>query len=157
MGSSHSLIIITKVPNMHINFKNLDLTQFVLRECDFCGEDAILIFPQHIGCKFDQRNKHLRSSIWSKGGDLLSAGFPKFKNLGEDPENFPAPLSLKNVTVVNKIDGSLAIVDYYNGKYNVRSRGTANALMLDNGEDWGMLFDKYPKIKDYLKDNPNHT
>jgi hypothetical protein len=142
---------------MQIKFKNIDLTSFVIREGDFCDTKSYLIFPQHIGCKFTQANKQFRSSVWSDDGELVSAGLPKFKNMGEDPDNFPAPTSLKNVNIITKMDGSLAIVDYYNNKFNVRSRGTLNASILDNGDEWLTVFDKYPKVKDYLKSNPNHT
>jgi hypothetical protein len=127
---------------MNISLSKVNLEGFVVRVVEFCGEQSLLIFPQHIGVKFTQQNKIFRSSIWSLSGELLSAGFPKFTNYGENPENFPVPTSLKNCNIIFKEDGSLAIVDFYNNRFNVRSRGTVDATFLDNGAEWEENFRK---------------
>lgn len=86
-----------------------------------------------MGAKWTQDNKHFRSSVWNYDGELISASFSKFVNWGENPENFPVPESLKNTTVVEKLDGSTLCVSKYKGNYILRTRGTTDATKLDNG------------------------
>jgi len=94
-----------------------------------------LVQPQHIGAKWDHDNKIFRSSLWDSNGELISAGFYKFTNWGESPDVFPLPNSLKNSTIVEKIDGSLLIVSKWKGKYILRTRGTVDATQLENGHE----------------------
>lgn len=141
---------------MKISFSNIDLDGFVIRPVEFFGGDAFLIFPQHIGVKFTQDNKIFRSSVWSTDGLLLSAGFPKFTNYGENPDNFPVPTSLKNCNILYKEDGSLAIVDYYKGKVNIRSRGTSSVTTIGNGQEWIDCFDELD-ILNLMENNSNYS
>lgn len=111
------------------------------------GQTLFLVQPQHIGAKFTQANKHFRSSVWDSDGNLVSAGFPKFVNWGENPENFPVPKSLKDTQVVEKIDGSLLIVSKWRGNYILRTRGTVDAHALDNGHELAIFErDILPKL-----------
>lgn len=130
---------------MKIDLSKLDLTQFMAHEHLVNGEVVTLVQPQHIGTKWNQDNKHLRSSVWNYEGELISAGFPKFTNWGENPEHFPVPQSLKNCTVVEKLDGSLLIVSKYKGKYILRTRGTVDAYTLDNGHELEIFKEKFLK------------
>jgi hypothetical protein len=110
-----------------------------------------LVQPQHIGCKWTQANKHFRSSVWDTKGNLVSAGFMKFTNFGENPEHFPVPTSLKNTTVVEKLDGSLLVVSKWNGNLILRTRGTTDATVLDNGYELEIFREKYlPKLKSFM-------
>lgn len=120
---------------MKIDLSKLDLTQFMAHDHFVAGEVVTLVQPQNIGTKWRQDNKHLRSSVWNYEGELISAGFPKFTNFGENPEHFPVPQSLKNCTVVEKLDGSLLIVSKYKGQYILRTRGTVDAFTMDNGHE----------------------
>ena len=97
------------------------------------GEVVHLIQPQHIGVSWTQDNKHMRSVVVNYDGEVISASFPKFTNYGENPEHFPVPTSLKNTTVVEKLDGSTLIVSKYNGQYILRTRGTVDASTMANG------------------------
>ena len=142
---------------MVINFNKFDFSSFNKRECLFCGQKALLVYPQHIGVKWNQRNKIFRSSIWDKKGNLLSGGFFKFVNVGENPEHFPLPTTLKNSNIVTKIDGSLVICDYVSNQFNFRTRGTINALTLENYNDFVYCFKKYPKVEKWLKKNNNYS
>jgi hypothetical protein len=99
------------------------------------GEIVNLIQPQHIGTKWTQDNKHMRSVVVNYAGEVISAGFPKFTNWGENPDHFPVPNSLKHCTVVEKLDGSLLIVSKYNGQYILRTRGTVDASTMANGHE----------------------
>ena len=101
---------------MKIDLSKIDLEQFMVHEHIVAGETMWLVQPNHIGCKWTQNNKHFRSSLWDNDGNLVSAGFPKFTNWGENPENFPVPTSLKDTVVTEKIDGSLLIVSRWNNQ-----------------------------------------
>src|SRR6185369_1034556 len=131
---------------MKVDLTRVDNDQFMLHEHIVNGEMVTLIQPQHIGCKWDQSNKHFRSSVWNSYGELVSAGFPKFTNWGEKPEQFPVPTSLRGCTVTEKLDGSLLIVSKYKGQFILRTRGTVDASTLDNGAELELFRSKYPTI-----------
>ena len=118
---------------MKIDIQKVDLTQFMVHEHSLNGEIVHLIQPQHIGTKWTQDNKHMRSVVVNYAGEVISASMPKFTNWGENPEHFPVPTSLKNATVVEKLDGSTLIVSKYNGQYILRTRGTVDASTMANG------------------------
>jgi hypothetical protein len=118
---------------MKIDIQKVDLTQFMVHEHSLNGEIVYLIQPQHIGTKWTQDNKHMRSVVVNYAGEVISASFPKFTNWGENPDHFPVPNSLKNATIVEKLDGSTLIVSKYNGQYILRTRGTVDASKLANG------------------------
>jgi hypothetical protein len=118
---------------MKIDLDKVDRTQFMVHEHSLNGEIVHLIQPQHIGTQWRQDNKHMRSVVVNYAGEVISAGFPKFTNYGENPDHFPVPNSLKNATVVEKLDGSLLIVSKYNGQYILRTRGTVDASTMANG------------------------
>lgn len=138
---------------MKININDLDQNQFMVHPHIMFGETLWLVQPQHIGCKWTQDNKHLRSSVWNDDGELVSAGFPKFVNWGENPENFPVPTSLKNCQITEKLDGSLLIVSKYKGNYILRTRGTVDATKLDNGFELEVFRDKL--LKSITHDTPD--
>ena len=132
---------------MKIDLNNIDQSEFLVHTHVLNGETVYLVQPAFIGAKWTQANKHFRSSVWNDEGELVSAGFPKFVNWGENPENFPVPESLKNTTVVEKIDGSLLIVSKYKGKIILRTRGTVDAHKLDNGYELDIFEATYlPKL-----------
>lgn len=136
---------------MKINLQDIDQSQFMVHPHVIGGQTVYLVQPQHIGAKFTQANKHFRSSVWDYEGNLVSAGFPKFTNWGENPDNFPVPTSLKNTTVVEKLDGSLLIVSKWNGNLILRTRGTTDATALDNGYELEEFKQKYlPKLENAL-------
>ncbi len=120
---------------MKIDLDKVDRTQFMVHEHSLNGEIVHLIQPQHIGTKWTQDNKHMRSVVVNYEGEVISAGFPKFTNWGENPDNFPVPNSLRNCTVMEKLDGSLLIVSKYNGQYILRTRGTVDASTMANGHE----------------------
>ncbi len=136
---------------MKISLDQIDRTQFMVHEHILNGELIYLIQPQHFGVNWDQQNKIFRSSLWNSKGELVSAGFPKFTNWGEKPEQFPVPTSLKNATVVEKVDGSLLVVSKYKGNLMLRTRGTVDASKLDNGSElevFRQLFKPYHDMLD---------
>lgn len=138
---------------MKIDLKKIDLTQFMSHDHFINGEVVTLVQPQFIGTKWTQDNKHLRSSVWNSEGELISAGFPKFTNFGENPEHFPVPQSLKNCTVVEKLDGSLLILSKYKGQLILRTRGTVDASVLDNGHELEKFKERF--LKSLNHDTPD--
>jgi len=118
---------------MKIDLDKVDRTQFMVHEHSLNGEIVYLIQPQHIGTKWQQDNKHMRSVVVNYEGEVISASMPKFTNWGENPEHFPVPSSLKNATVVEKLDGSTLIVSKYKNQYILRTRGTVDASTMANG------------------------
>ncbi len=126
---------------MKINLDKIDRTQFMVHEHFLNGEVVYLVQPQHIGTKWTQDNKHLRSVVVNYEGEVISAGFPKFTNWGENPDHFPVPNSLRNCTVMEKLDGSLLIVSKYNGQYILRTRGTVDASTMANGHELELFKD----------------
>ena len=120
---------------MKIDLDKVDRTQFMVHEHSLNGEIVHLIQPQHIGTQWRQDNKHLRSVVVNYDGEVISAGFPKFTNWGENPDHFPVPTSLRNCTIMEKLDGSLLVVSKYKGQYILRTRGTVDASTMANGHE----------------------
>ena len=128
---------------MKIDIDKVDRTQFMVHHFhSLNGEIVHLIQPQHIGTQWRQDNKHMRSVVVNYEGEVISASFPKFTNWGENPEHFPVPNSLKNTTVVEKLDGSTLIVSKYNGQYILRTRGTVDASTMANGFELELFKEK---------------
>lgn len=123
------------------------------------GVFSTLVFP----CKgnfieWTQENKYARSVVMgSVTGDLLSAGFPKFVNLGENPANFPPPDDITDAFIVEKMDGSLCIVDIIGGEINMRTRGTHSYKTLENAKDFEVALAKHPLIEPWLKNHVTLT
>jgi hypothetical protein len=120
---------------MKIDISSIDRESFMVHEHIISGEVVYLVQPKHIGAKWKNDNLHFRSSVWNYNGELISASFPKFFNWSEQPDLSPVPNSLKNATVVEKLDGSLLIVSKYNGQYILRTRGTVDASIMANGHE----------------------
>jgi hypothetical protein len=90
-------------------------------------------------------------------GELLSAGFAKFVNLGEASDIFPPPSSLRNCSILTKLDGSLLISDVANGEWSFRTRGTFSSTTLGNNTDFEEMRAKYPQLEDLHAKLPNHS
>lgn len=124
--------------------------EFVIRECEFAGDKCFLVYPNHIGAKWTKDNLIFRSSIWTENGEPVSLSFKKFFNYGEQPNLISDPTSLKGGVAIEKVDGSTLIVSRYKGKSIVRTRGTIDATILDNGYEIDYLRAKYPNAFDHF-------
>lgn len=138
------------------DLNSIDRDLFSLKEGEFCGQRAYLVGPKDKkilhNIKWDHENKYFRSCVLSDEGVLLSAGFPKFMNYGEAADTFPPPKSLSDdMTIVEKIDGSCMIVDFHNRKLNARTRGTLDASVLKNGEEFYELLNQNSKLRYFLE------
>ena len=142
---------------MRIDFNEIDREHFIIKECLVGSEVVFLVYPKHVGVKFNQKNKIFRSSVWDKEGNLISAGLPKFTNWGENPENFPLPSSLVGCTAVEKVDGSALIVSKWKGNVIIRTRGTVDASALETGSEIELLKKKYPDIFTFIEDTHKYS
>jgi len=121
---------------MKIDLQSIDREQFYVNEHIIGGEVCYLVNPKQIGAVWNKDNVIYRSSLWNYNGELISAGFKKFTNLGEKPDVFPVPASLKGCTVVEKLDGSLLSVTRYKDNYIIRTRGSIDATHMElNGHE----------------------
>jgi len=125
---------------------------FNIQSCDFCGVDAYLITPR-IDAKWNEDNLHFRSIILNKDGEVLSCGFKKFFNHLEKPNCYPSPELFNDWRIEEKKDGSLVIVDYVNGQFSMRTRGTSSYKGQENYKDFELLKEKVPKLEKFISQN----
>lgn len=122
---------------------------FEYKECEIAGDPCWLVTPDHIGVKWTEANKHLRSAIIRQSdGLVISSGFRKFVNFHESPDFEPWDTNWP-VEAVHKMDGSLLIVSKYKGELICRTRGTTDARKLPNGHEIDGLVEKY-KLKEWF-------
>lgn len=130
---------------------NIEDGGFMVHQHFIGGNEVFLVQPQFIGTKWSLDTMHFRSSVWDAEGNLISASYPKFFNLGEHPELTPVPTSLKGTSLMQKLDGSTLILSRWKGHTIARTRGTIDATKLDNGYEVEYLLSKYPKVKELLE------
>lgn len=120
---------------------------FVVREGTIAGDKVVLIYPPHMGIRWNKDNIIYRSSVWTYPEKKpVSLSFKKFGNWGEKPDLFIVPDTLKNTVAVEKIDGALLIISKFKGELITRTRGTFDAHTLANGMEIDELVRKYPKL-----------
>lgn len=114
---------------MKIDLEKIDRSLFSVREGNVNGIDVALITPKKgLFDVWNKDNLHLRSIMVEKSsGEILSRGFNKFFNYHEREDLVPTP-DFSDCEFRSKIDGSLLIMSNINGKLNIRTRGTLNAL-----------------------------
>jgi hypothetical protein len=121
--------------------------EFCVRDCVIANTECKIVFPIKHDIKWNDENKIFRSSVWTKDGELVSASWKKFTNLGEQLEFEPLDID-SNIEFVHKLDGSTLIISKFKGELIVRSRGTSDATILDNGDEIVFLKQKYPVVFD---------
>lgn len=84
--------------------------------------------------KWDEHTKIARGIITLNDGTVISRPFSKFFNLGE-PEAEPITWADK-ITITEKIDGSLIICSFHNGKMILNSKGSFNSEHADFARKW---------------------
>jgi hypothetical protein len=134
--------------SMIIEIQSIDRTQFMVHPHTLNNEVVWLVQPNHIGCSWKPNNIHFRSSVWDSNGNPVSLSFPKFPNLFEKPDVFPVPTNLKNAVITEKLDGSCLIVSKWRGVFILRTRGTVDATVLENGHELEIFKEKYLPILD---------
>lgn len=111
---------------MVVSFPSSD--EFNIKPCNIAGEVCFLITPKISGVKWNKHNLIYRSLIVDSLGNIISAGLPKFHDVGVHPEICELPKDLKYCRIVTKLDGSLIIVSKYKGEFIIRTRGTVSVL-----------------------------
>lgn len=129
-----------------VSFEDLKDKNFTLRMGKIAGDTVVLIVPR-VNIKWSKNLLFYRSSVWTRTGDLVSAGFKKFFNLHEATGVVPDPTDndVLGGEFIEKLDGSLLIASKYKGETIIRTRGTLDASVLDNGHEIAVLKKKYPK------------
>lgn len=140
--------------NTPMNIKNIQLPSE--EHFHFIRENGkLLIFP-FANPEWTTETMIFRSSVWDEQtGELISASYPKFFNWGERTDLSPLPSSLKNASLIEKIDGSTIIISKYKDSPIIRTRGSHSYLAQNNANEIPELLKKYPKILDnyfYSKD-----
>jgi len=132
--------------------------EFYVKDCVIANTNCKLVFPKQIGVKWTEENKIFRSSIWTKSGELVSAGFKKFTNLNEQPEFEPLDKN-SEISFIQKLDGSCLIISKFKDELIVRTRGTIDAeFTMANGAEIKELKARYPKLFDnQLLDTKNYS
>lgn len=124
-------------------FPSLD--EFCIRDCIVANTNCKLIFPINQDIKWNDENKIFRSSIWTKDGELVSASWKKFTNLDEKLEFEPIDID-SEIEFIHKIDGSTLIISKFKGELIIRTRGTSDVTILNNGDEILFLKQKYPLV-----------
>lgn len=113
---------------MKVNLEEIDQKEFkVSRRADPLLGDVVLINPGFDKGKWTDCQMHLRSLLCDPSGNVISSGFPKFCNYGEQPEkdlDVAVAISSGNAEYSDKKDGSLVIRTVVNGKVHFRTRGS---------------------------------
>jgi len=119
--------------------------EFCVRDCVIANTVCKLVFPIKHDIKWNDENKVFRSSVWTKDGELVSASWKKFTNLGEQLEF--EPLNTHSaIEFIHKLDGSTLIISKFKGEVIVRTRGTHDASTLKNSDEIPFLKQKYPLV-----------
>lgn len=137
---------------LHVDLATVDPTQFKI----FHEDGETLVIPRKDKFRWDEGEIHLRSLVLDANGHVVSAGFPKFFNLGENPVHDRAlaeAMAKGAVEFPEKIDGSLIVADRIRGVARLRTRGRR-----DLGEfaaDVEPLVARlYPRLIPFLHDDP---
>lgn len=132
-----------------IDLGTIDLKSFQLKRVG----DYTLITPLRGKETWKLDELHLRSVMVDADGCVVSTGFPKFFNYGEQPTHdaeFEAAVRRDDVSFPEKMDGSLIIIDEIDGRINVRTRGQTN-LGTWEGAITKLIHAKYPDLAEVLK------
>lgn len=103
--------------------------------------DDLVLYGYTDQCTFERawQTKYTRDArgiiFEKKTGRLVAKPFPKFFNLGEMEEVSISNLPKEPYRVFEKADGSLGILYYYGGKWNVATRGSLNSEQAIKGAE----------------------
>lgn len=137
-----------KTFNPVFNWQYLEGHKFNIQSKTIAGDNCFLITPSKISFKdhWEEQDLIFRSSIWNDKGEPVSLSFKKFFNWGEAAYVTPPPTSIKNLSVMEKLDGSTLIFSKYKGQLIIRTRGSFSIDHLDNSSDIYFLLNKYPQL-----------
>lgn len=129
-----------------LDLRTVDAEDFNIRVIG----DRILITPSERKHRWSQDELELRSLVIDRDGFVLSSGFPKFFNYGENTTSdvlFEEAVLAGRVVYTDKLDGSLIIVDV-EGPGQVRFRTRGQVVLGDFEERVMRVVDaKYPGLR----------
>ena len=140
---------------MHVNISSIDPATFQIDPRVLPGfGDVVLVTPTKTKHRWTEEEIPLRSVLLDPSGLILSSGFPKFLNFGEDPlhdERTLSALSRGRVIFPEKLDGSLIIRSVIGGKVVLRTRGSheVNADIREDVER--LVYDRYRGLLNVLQ------
>jgi len=132
--------------------------QFIYRDCVIGGDECVHISPNKIDVDWNDENLMFRSIILRKSDHyIVSRGFDKFFNLGENSKSDKMLVAAKSIDYLNKEDGSLLIWGHHNGQLIHRTRGTVTAEIMPNGNEIEFLINKYKNLVEWVKTHSNFS
>jgi RNA ligase len=135
---------------MSINLKEINKKDFNISERELPDYGKVfLITPSFDKHKWLQNEFHLRSLLCDQNGIVLSSGFGKFLNYGEDPDLdilTQKSILAGKVQFSEKVDGSLIIRSVINGKVHFRTRGSHHLADDFSEPVMSLIKYKYPKL-----------
>jgi RNA ligase len=117
--------------------------------------DDLVLYGYTDQCTFERSwqtpyTRDARGIIFEKKtGRLVAKPFPKFFNLGEMEEVSLLNLPKEPYEVFEKCDGSLGIIYYYGGKWNVATRGSLNSEQAIKGAELLKKYDTRLMFKEF--------
>jgi RNA ligase len=92
---------------------------------------------------WNEYTRNARGIIFEKAtGKIIAKPFPKFFNLGQSEETFVKNLPNEPYTVTEKMDGSLGIIFFYNGSWDVATKGSFYSVQAEKARE---MLNKYNK------------
>lgn len=127
------------------DLRNKNKFNLIVKEID----NLVIFNYKQIECKYDEISLESRGIILEKDSwDIIHWPFKRFFNDGEKDNLCGINTHFKNKSnlyIIEKMDGSLFGIFYYNNKWNITTRGTihANCNIAFGNITNGLQFDKY--------------
>lgn len=137
---------------MKIDFESIDRKRFNVsnKTIPELGEFVFVCAKKKM-FEWSNDELHLRSLLCRPNGEVVSAGFPKFFNFSENPENDALTVDgfkNGNTLFVEKLDGSLVIRSIIDGKVHFRTRGCETISDLIRSEFEELVLTEHPELLD---------
>jgi hypothetical protein len=136
-----------RTTNAALKLDEVDRTEFSVSARD----GRVLTAPRKSKFRWLSAEYGARSLLTDAAGNVVSAGFPKFFNLGEDATydaSFRQALSAGAVTFTDKADGTLVIVDRIDGEPHFRTRGNHD-LGVFSEPVMALVRERYPALLEW--------
>ncbi|MFO0557556.1 MAG: RNA ligase [Polyangiales bacterium] len=138
-----------------IEIGSIDRAQFAVIE-DARGHDEVLIVARRGKYSYTEQERRMRSLLVTRAGVVLSTGYPKFDNYGENASvdaAFDRAFAQGRATFREKIDGTLIIADVIRGEVRLRTRGRAEVEWEREAFD-ALVERDYPTLRDRIAREP---
>ena len=109
---------------MKVDFSQIDQDRFLVLPDTVTGR--VLVKPKKQMFHWGPHELDFRSLLCRPTGEVVSAGFPKFFNLGEDPTTDQRFFHALSIQFTPKLDGTLVIRSVIDGEVHWRTRGLHN-------------------------------